>query len=87
MTLRGLTISEILDLGWQHEGVLEELHQERGWSAADIARRFELDRDEVREELEERGIWVGRQNPPKNGFARQVWLQGTTPDAGGGGQA
>lgn len=81
------TLDEVLDLGWQHEGVLEELHDERGWSAADIARRFEIDHEAVISELKERGIFSPDQHPPKNGLAREIWLRGTTPDAGGGEQA
>lgn len=84
MSLRHLTREEIVERDWHNHDVLEELHQERGWSATDIARRYETDADDVLEELEARGLYIGEPtHVPKSGLARELWLRGTTPDAGG----
>lgn len=84
MSLRQLTLEEIVEQDWRNDDVLEELHRERGWSATDIARRFEADADDVLEELEERGLYLGEPtHAPKSGLARELWLRGTTPDTGG----
>lgn len=84
MSLRHLTREEIVERGWRDQNVLEELHQERGWSATDIGRRFEVDAETVLEELQERDLYIGHQtHAPKSGLARELWLRGTTPDARG----
>jgi lambda repressor-like predicted transcriptional regulator len=83
MSLRHLTREELVERDWREQDVLEELHQERGWSATDIARRFEVEPETVLEELRERGVYIGEQtHVPKSGLARELWLRGTTPDAG-----
>jgi len=85
MSLRHLTREEIVERDWQDDDVLEELHRERGWSAADIARRFELEAGDVLEELESRDLYIGEPtHAPKSGLARELWLRGTSPDAGEG---
>ena len=84
MSLRHLTREEIVERDWRNDDVLAELHQERGWSATDIARRFETDAGVVLDELQERGLYIGEQtHAPKSGLARELWLRGTTPDGGG----
>lgn len=84
MSLRHLKLEEIVEREWRDQDVLEELHRERGWSATDIARRFEADPDVVLEELQKRELYIGDQtHAPKSGLARELWLRGTTPDAGG----
>ena len=84
MSLRHLPLDEIVERGWRDPEVLEELHQERSWSAADIARRFEVEQSEVLEVLEAHELYVeGSTHPPKSGLARKLWLRGTTPDTGG----
>jgi hypothetical protein len=84
MSLRHLTREEIVERDWRDDDVLEELHQERCWSAVDIARRFEVEADDVLEELQERDIYIGGStHVPKSGLARELWLRGTTPDEEG----
>jgi hypothetical protein len=82
--LRHLRLDEIVERGWRDPEVLEELHQERSWSATDIARRFDVEQERVKEALEEHDLYVGGStHVPKSGLARELWLRGTTPDAGG----
>lgn len=84
MSLRQIRLEEIVSRDWRDPDVLEELHRERGWSATDIARRFETEPDVVLEELRNRDLYIGDQtHAPKSGLARELWLRGTTPDAGG----
>jgi hypothetical protein len=86
MSVQEPALEELLDRGWRNDDVLRELHQGRGWSAADIARRFDVDRNDVLAELKDREIFVGGStHTPKNGLARELWVRGTTPDAGGDG--
>jgi len=83
VSLRHLRLEEIVERGWQDPEVLEELHQERSWSATDIARRFEVDQTEVKEALEAYDLYAGGStHVPKSGLARELWLRGTAPDAG-----
>jgi hypothetical protein len=84
VSLRHLRLDEIVERGWRDPEVLEELHQERSWSATDIARRFDVEQDRVMDALEAHDLYVGGStHAPKSGLARELWLRGTTPDAGG----
>lgn len=83
MSTRRPSVDELVQRGWRNDNVLEELHQERGWTASDIARRFEADTDDVLDELKERDIYAGAPtHPPKKGLARKLWEMGTDPDEG-----
>jgi hypothetical protein len=83
-TQPGTRLEEIITGDWRSDDVLQELHQERGWSASDIARRFEADTEAVLDELKARDLYAGGPtHPPKQGLARELWEMGTDPDAGG----
>jgi len=60
---------------WRDDELLRELHVRRGWSAPDIARYFEAPKHTVEDELDERGLDAGGENPPTRGFAAKVWRQ------------
>lgn len=66
------TVQELLQQDWRDDVVLEELHQNRGWAATDIARQFDADVDEVLYELKERGIYLDGVHAAKRGFAARV---------------
>lgn len=79
-------LEDITTGDWRQDDVLQELHQERGWTAADIARRFDEEQHDVLQELKDRGIYAGRQNPAKHGLARKLWEHGLTGETGGASQ-
>lgn len=61
---------------WRSRDLLHELHVERGWTAADVARVHDAEQRVVRERLKELGIYRGQTNPPKSGLARKLWEHG-----------
>lgn len=79
-----LTLDEVVQRDWRNDDVLQELHVRRGWTATDIARKYEADVRAVKRQLKERDLYQEAQTgPPKQGLARELWEMGTTPDAGG----
>lgn len=61
---------------WHDRAHLEQLHVERGWSASDIAREFDIDARVVRERLKELELWDSENDVPTYGLARKVWEHG-----------
>lgn len=84
MSVRRLTVDEAAQRSWDDSEALEELHVHRGWAPADIARKFETDAANVREELKRQDLFQKEQSlPPKQGLARKLWEMGTDPEADG----
>lgn len=58
---------------WSDPGELKHLHVERGWTARDISREFDVEPATVRDRLKELDLWQGDTRVPKFGLARKVW--------------
>lgn len=75
------TLESLRNRDWRQPATLRELHRERGWPPADIARFYSVDVRRGRERLKETDLFDPEQTgPPKRGAARVLWEAGLRPD-------